>query len=160
MAKSLAQRIDVLGNRLEKEAASLAELVRALCLAREKMPNQEKAVSESEIGGLQCFQREANFLVGVLYMSQEEVIKTGEEVKASLAGSIWNLEEPNRADDDWEEAQGKYIKLMWDYIHSFKEVHRTHKIMMDFYKKEIEPRRDALLCESGIKPSEGEASSN
>jgi len=50
-----------------------------------------------------------------------------------------------KVEAEWEKVHEKYLQLMWEYIDSFAEVHRRHKIMMDFYKKEVEPRRKVLL---------------
>ena len=149
-----------LGKRIQEEVEALVGLVESASLAKDKTPKGEKAVPQSEIGGLQAMQREADVLFGFLHMSDQEVTKRTGEFRKSLEGSVQVLEEPDRADDEWEEAHGKYLRLMQDYIDSFAEVHRRHKIMMDFYEKELEPRRELLLRRSGIQPGGDAASSS
>jgi len=152
IGQSLSTELISLGVRIRDEAISLAELVESASLAREKTPGKEKAVPRSEIEGLRAIYRKVNVLFGFLHMSCQEVTKRAGEFQNSLQGPVHVLEEPDRSDDEWDEVHGKYLQLMQDYIGSFAEVHHRHKIMMSFYKKELEPRREALLRRSGIEP--------
>jgi hypothetical protein len=156
---SIVGELAGLGKRIQEEVEALVELVESTSIAKDKMPGGGKAVPQSEIGGLRTLQREADALFGFLHMSGQEVTKRAAEFKESLAGPIQVLEEPDRADDEWEKAHGEYLRLMQDYIGSFAEVHRRHKIMMDFYERELEPRRGLLLRRAGIHPAGGHPAS-